>query len=538
VIPFVFNRGQRKLWRLIETKRRAAPLWPLKIIVLKARQIGLSTFCQGWSYHDASLNDNITALSMAHDSDSTENIFRMARIFYKYTDDEVRSQAQYESKKGYEFQRSNSRMIIQTAGNIHAGASFTINFLHLSEVARYKDPEALDTSFFPSVPHHPSSVIVIESTAKGAGAWFQDMWNMAGDPHAHWLRIFIPWYFADDYTQGFRGYGDKVVIEKNKFIKSMDEEEKWLHSRLRLSMEQLRWRRTKIVGDFKGDIEKFRQEFPSTPQEAWITAGQLAFDKVKLRTMAKHVKQPEFMGNIYSGGKLLRDNAGSLWIWEYPKKEETYDIGADVAQGTADGAFSTGQVIERKTKRQMAEWRGKIDPIEFAKPLLLLGIMYNNAQIAIETNSMGCATQAELVKKYYNLYRWRYRDEVVPKMTRKLGWYTTRSSKDYLISTAKHIVYSYKGEPLIRSERLMGELFTFVTDGIGRYYGVSRNDMTDLIMGWLIALTIASDEEEQYGTVKHENIEKIEKPEGVLFDKNWEKILGGHGKDNRNWLDL
>jgi hypothetical protein len=462
----------------------------------------------------------------------------MARIFYKYTADDIRSLAQYESKKGYEFKQTDSRMVIQTAGNIHAGASFTINFLHLSEVARYKDPEALDTSFFPSVPNHPSSVIMIESTAKGAGAWFQDMWNMAGDPQAKWLRIFIPWYFADDYTQSFRGYGSKAVAVKNKFIASMDEEEKWLRGKLRLSLEQLRWRRTKIIGEFKGDVEKFRQEYPSTPQEAWITAGQLAFDKVKLRAMSKHITQPEIMGNIYSGGKVLRDNAGSLWVWEYPKKEESYDIGADVSEGTPDGAFSTAQVIERKTKRQMAEWRGKIDPIEFAKPLMLLGIMYNNAQIAIETNSMGCATQAKLVEKYYNIYRWRYRDEIVPKMTRKLGWYTTRNSKDYLISTAKHIVYSYNGNPLIRSERLMGELLTFVTDGMGKYYGVSRSNMTDLVMAWLIALTIASDEEEKYDSPRYVKPEKIERPEGALCDRKWEKILSGGGRDNRHWMDL
>jgi len=537
IVPFVFNRGQKKLWRLIFQRRKIAKSWPLKIIVLKARQIGLSTFCQGLAYHRTTLYDNITALTMAHDIESTENIFRMARIFHKYTDPVVQIKTQYESKKGFEFQESNSRLIIQTAGNIHAGASFTINFLHLSEVARYKSPDLLDTSFFPSVPHNPSSVIIVESTAKGAGAWFQDMWKMAEDPQTRWLRIFIPWYFAEEYSHAFYGY--QGVKDKKMIQETLDEEEKWLRKVLKLSLAQLRWRRNKIQGDFRGDKEKFRQEFPSTPEEAWVTAGQLAFDKIQLRKATKYVEQPKFIGNIFSGGKLLRDNSGNLWIWKHPEPGVFYDIGADISQGTEEGNLSTAEVIERHTKCQVAEWRGRIGPIEFAKPLALLGTYYNNAQIAPEVNSMGCATLAELTKDYYNLYRWRYRDEVVPRLSKKLGWVTTRSSKDLLISTAKHILFICGDKPLIRSQRLMDELLVFVTDGLGRYYAVNANYTDDLVMAWLISLIAASDEEEKYSGVKVEKKGTIVKPEDVMIDKQWERILGNTGeKGNKHWLDL
>jgi len=203
-IPFVFNKGQKKIWTQIHAFRKKAPSSPLRVIILKARQIGASTMFQALGIHRTIFNGNVTALTMAHDSDSTENIHRMAKLFYRSVDGKIKPSTQYDSKKGYEFRENNSRLLIQTAGNVNAGASFTINYLHLSEAARYRNPDLLDTSFFPSIPNNSSSVIVIESTAKttslDSGKWFREMWDAAETEGSRWLRIFIPWFFTTNIT--------------------------------------------------------------------------------------------------------------------------------------------------------------------------------------------------------------------------------------------------------------------------------------------------------------------------------------------------
>lgn len=539
VSPFVFNKGQRKIWTKIRAHRFRQKTYPLKMIVLKARQVGASTYFQGLGIWNAVLFKNITALTMAHDSDSSENIHRMTKLFYRHIDKEIKPPTQYDSKRGYEFKDNNSRILIQTAGNVHAGASFTINFLHLSEVARYKNPDMLDTSFFPSVPNHPSSTIIIESTAKamnlGSSRWFKDMWEAAGDESSGWIRIFIPWFFMDDYSLNFAGqFGNK---KKKRFIETMDDEEKYLHIELKISLEQLRWRRLKIVEDFKGDIDKFRQEFPSTDKEAWISSGNRVFDMPKLRKISDFIKPPEFTGDIVSGGLLRRDNTGPLWIWKHPQAGEIYDIGVDVGAGKDGGNPSTIQVIQRAGKQQVAEWKGLIDPIELAIPVALLGTLYNNAQVAVEVNSVGYATQIQLSKVYYNIYRWRHRDELVPRLSKKTGWHTTKSSKGWLVSLAKHLVLQWDNKPFIRSQRLMNELLAFVSDGVGSYYAMAGGE-DDLVIAWMIALMIANDEDFGVSSMPKENIEKIIKPDEVWCDKNWEKNIGGRGKDKkRDWLN-
>ncbi|MCP4570343.1 MAG: hypothetical protein GY841_22405, partial [FCB group bacterium] len=182
--------------------------------------------------------------------------------------------------------------------------------------------------------------------------------------------------------------------------------------------------------------EKFRQENPSTPEEAFIVSGTPVFDRKKLRIMAQKTRDPMFRGEV-GDLTLLPNDQGSLKVWESPQKGQVYCIGGDVADGGEGGDYSCLEVWKKLpspyTAEQVAEWHGHLDPYNFAHIAKKLGKFYNTALIGIETNAHGIATINELQRSYWNLYRQEYFDRYKNTRVNKLGWETTNKSKKLLI---------------------------------------------------------------------------------------------------------
>ena len=73
--------------------------------------------------------------------------------------------------------------------------------------------------------------------------------------------LFYPWYWQAEYK--------RTVIEPVK----LDDEEIELKRIYNLTNEQLMWRRAKLQSDFKGREYLFKQEYPSSIQEAFVTTS-------------------------------------------------------------------------------------------------------------------------------------------------------------------------------------------------------------------------------------------------------------------------
>jgi hypothetical protein len=203
---------------------------------------------------------------------------------------------------------------------------------------------------------------------------------------------------------------------------------------------------------------------------------------------------------------------GPLWIWKMPEPDAEYDLGVDVAMDSEEEQeegqpeairsadeqdFSAIQVLKRGTLEQVAEWRGRVHPIELAELSATLGYYYNTAQIAPESKGIGVATTGHLstVLRYPNIYRWRYRDRAANALTKYQGWDTTPTSKQYLVAFATSVVRNRPPtEPLIHSKRLFGEIETFVRVGYGRYEAAA-DFKDDLALSWFIALVTSNDED-------------------------------------------
>ena len=97
---------------------------------------------------------------------------------------------------------------------------------------------------------------------------------------------------------------------------------------------------------------------------------------------------------------------GYLEVWAYPKRNGTYSVGGDVAEGLEKGDYSVGEVLNRDTGQQVAEWHGHIDPDLFGEELVKLAIYFNRAWLAVEINNHGISTNKAIVRTGYNrIYR-------------------------------------------------------------------------------------------------------------------------------------
>jgi len=150
-------------------------------------------------------------------------------------------------------------------------------------------------------------------------------------------------------------------------------------------------------------------------------------------------------------------------------------------------------VIQRGTNRQVAEWRSRsINVMELAEYAAALGYYYQRAQIAVEVNGIGVATNMKLsAMGYPNIYVWRYRDEVSTRFSKKIGWETNFRTKKWLISFAVNEVMH--DNVIIRSEELLDEMRQYVHLGNERY-GAASDGYDDRVMAFLIALTASDDE--------------------------------------------
>ncbi len=520
IVPFKFNRAQELLWKTIETQRTKGE--PIRIGILKARQLGISTFCQGFGYWQIVTNENTNGLAVAHDNDSTSKIFEISRRFYDYMP--IRPMRRYSNRRELTFANPSERqrgrvsglgsqMEIRTAGTIGAGRGATYQFLHLSEVALWPYPEILVSALFPTVPYAPETTIILESTAHGAGDWWHAFWQEMKNGETPFVPVFIPWFVMPEYSLS-------PDLAKTWLRTALSPEEKTLMRRYKLDKGQLAWRRMKIrelgrraeeatIG-ISGE-HLFRQEFPVDELEPWLVAGLPMFDTQRLTLALNNtVKTPIAVGYLDPALVFHADPMGPIAVWEFPKPKVDYCAGVDVAMGSAGGDFSCVQITRSGEASQVARWHGRLDPIVFAHEVDKIGRWYNTALVAVELNNQGLATQTELRHRgYWRQYQWRYLDRFTDKITDKIGWDTNARTKPLLTA---HMAYLIReGTCLLHERELVEEALHFIHPGRG---AVGFHD--DRIMAFMISTYCDSlDRSQGASSVGHVLPEAMATPAGL-----------------------
>ncbi len=463
---FKFNAVQQRVYKVIEKLRDACK--PIRIIFLKARQTGISTLTEGLIFQDTATHPNVTSLVIAHNKESTGHIFKMSKMFWNKMDPDFRPMRQYSNKIEISFDNSSetkrkedpglgSSIRVDTANNPNAFRGFTGQNLHCSELAFWEKPDEVMLGLLQAIPAIAESMIIIESTANGAGGYFYHMWKDAKAGENDFVPIFIPWHEDPEYRKILPP--DFKILDMNHPIHG---NELKLKERYNLDDEQIWWRRWYIKNYCNNDPLKFKQEYPITDNEAFVATGSNVFDTDTIEEYRETVKpapRGEFM-ETNKGIEFEEKSNGRWWIWEKPEEDNRYVMGFDVAEGLAEGNFSSGQILDKKHIEQVAEFHGHLKPEVLALEIKKAGLYYNGALAAVEANNHGLTTLAALKPIYFRIYYQREFDKRVNKMTRKMGWHTNRKSKPLMIDRLEKTIRNK--EIIINSSLTLDELAEYV----------------------------------------------------------------------------
>jgi len=463
LVDFKLNPAQEHALEAIQRQQSRGK--PVRVITLKARREGISTLYQALMFHKISFYKNRNAMVVAHELTSSKEIFEMSRRFYqspKYPSIRPMIRSLESKKLHYDNpdpkgkRGLDSKLTVETAMDVQAGRSMEINYLHLSEMAFYRDPDTLMTGLLQCVDStNPDTMIFMESTANGVGGYFYDFVQTTLKGENDYILVFLPWFIDPRYTHAIDGDFNNISEEDRRAEERIRTLYKWDGKRVTLTNEQLYWRRKKIANDFKGDSKLFQQEYPGSIDEAFISSGRLRFDHARLAEIQSEARPPVFVGYIHQertqkGRKfnLEKSDKGYLKIYEKPVKGAEYVLFADVSEGkllipgradTAD--YSSIDVLRCDTMEQVAHWHGRIAPELLAAELLKLGRYYNEGFLTAEKNNMGYDVIAR-IKNYPRTYIRLQHDRNGKEITRDFGWVTTLKTKPRMINILAELISS------------------------------------------------------------------------------------------------
>jgi hypothetical protein len=412
------NVPQQKLHAAIEAQRRETG--KVRIIILKARQQGFSTYVHGRLYWTVSQRTARKGLVVAHVSDSTRTLFDMYRRTHADMPPALRFKTAYSSRKELVFDGRDSAIQVATAGGDGIARGETFSDAHLSEVAFWPKATAADNlnALLQSIPNTKDTSIYIESTANGMSGVFYDLWTKAVTGENGFIPFFSPWFDSPEYVEDVPA-GFEHSYEEMELIEQYG-----------LTDEQLMFRRRKIAQNGK---EKFQQEYPSNAEEAFIASGRPVFNPDQIHSMLTKSEQPLYYMAL-EGQTFEKHPRGELRVWKEKDPEARYYIGADVAIGIQNGDYSVAQVLDDQ-KKLVASWRGHVHPDFFADVLYALGTYYNVAKIAVENNNHGLLTAIRLGRDlaYENTYTEIGEGQLNDRDSFTIGFRTTVKTKPLII---------------------------------------------------------------------------------------------------------
>lgn len=491
VVPLAFNPIQSMYWA--EKANRD--------IILKPRQLGFSTLTIARFFECVVNEENVTAVIIAHDADSTQKMFQSVQLMYERLPESKKEQLnngrnkpKYGNRKEFFFAGNNSRIYVGTAGSDKFGRSQTINYLLCSEVAFWPNPEELMTGLLQAVPY--DGEIVIESTANGVGNYYYQTYTDAKEGRNNWKPHFYSWFQHPEY---------QLPLSKGEELVPDEDEKELLKHYPFLTPQQLKWRRWKISEMPEEDgitrEDRFKQEYPSNDDEAFLNTGTPVYDAKKVIPWKKvleerYKKKKPVKGSLHyeldergmithDSIKFVPDPHGPLTIYEMPQKGHPYVIGCDIAEGGHDS--SVGQVRNNVSWNQAAMWRGKTDTDLFAKQMYCLGIFYNTALIGIETNFDTHPVKELDRLQYPRQYVREVPDTFTGQVQKKYGFQTNTATRPVIIS--RHVGLVREQIHTFNDVTTLAEMLTFVRNKVGKPEAMAgKHD--DTILADAIALEI------------------------------------------------
>lgn len=496
IIPLKMNQPQTELYNRIKELKKEKK--PVRVIILKARQMGFSTLTEAILFKEVATKHNVNAGIITHEAKATNNLFTMSKLFYDNLPNPIKPNIRNRNAQELNFNNENntglnSKIVCMTAGD-GAGRSGTFNFLHLSEFAFWSgDKKEAYISLMQTVPRNENSMVIIESTANGY-EYFKELWDKAVKKESDFIPVFIGWNKLKEYQMEYTGF-------------QLTEEEKELQRIYGLTLEQLEWRRWCIRNNCGGDIDIFKQEYPINPEEAFLNSGSCYFNVENVINRIQNLREPVKTGSFiydYDGIKITNirwknEQDGFIKIYEEPKANYPYVVSGDTAGEGSD--YFIGQVLDNTNGKQIAVLRKEFDADEYTRQMYCLGKYYNNALIGIESN-FDTFPIKELERIGYKKQFIREKEDTYTgKIVKAYGFRTDRITRPLILSELQALVNDHI--ELINDKETLEEMLVFVRNEKGRPEA-QEGSHDDLVMALAIAYYIRTQQDMTVKVDTHE----------------------------------
>ena len=427
-------------------------------IVLKARQMGLSTWIAGRFFLGALATPGTVTVHVAHTREAATGLFRMVgRMWANLPEDMRAGQAKLLRNNAGEmvFAANDSEIRVVSAAEPNAGRGLTVHQLHVSELSRWQG-DAAETLAGLRAALAPGGELVMESTPNGAFGCFYEQWVAA--ERNGMVRHFFPWWTEP-------GYVSSAPVEEASLS---DEELALMRGPAALRLEQISFRRE--LAERFGALQM--QEFAEDPATCFRESGACVFETRPLLERMAALEEPA--GRRWNG---------AVEIYWPPQPGRRYVVAVDPAGGTEDGDFSAAEVIDRASGMQCAEMQARWPPQMTARRVAELAREYGGALLVVERNNHGAAVLAYLESEGgFETYRG---------VDGQPGWLTTSSSRDAMLGTLQVLVSSEARR--LQSRRLLEECRSFVLRNGRMEAAAGAHD--DLVLAMAIAQAVRKERE-------------------------------------------
>ncbi len=409
-------------------------------VVLKARQLGLSTLTAGYALWMMTFQHDKNILVIATKQDTAKNLVTKVRVMHANLPAWLKQPCVEDNKLSLRYR--NGSQIKAVASSEESGRSEALSLLIIDEAAFIDKIDTIWAASQQTLATGGKALII--STPNGVGNFFHKVWTEAESGINDFNFIRLHWSLHPDRDDEWRKEQDKLLGPS-------------------LAAQEC-------------DCD-------------FITSGRSVIDGLILEKIRENdVREPMERRGVDS----------NYWIWQPPNYTKNYVVSADVSRG--DGTdYSAFHIIDVETLEQVAEYRGKISTQDFGNMLVNVATEYNNALLVVENNNIGWAAIQQVIDREYENLFYTSKDlqyvDVQHQMTNKYrtqernmvpGFSTTQKTRPLIIAKLEEM---FREESVnVHSQRLIDELFVFIYNGNRAEALVGYND--DLVMSFAIALWV------------------------------------------------
>jgi hypothetical protein len=413
-------------------------------IILKSRQLGISTLSAGYSLWTMLFHSDKNVLVIAKDKDTAKNLVTKVRVMYSGLPQWLKTNVDEDNKLSLRL--ANGSQIKAVAATAEAGRSEALSLLVIDEAAFIENIDSIWTAAQQTLATGGNCIAL--STPNGVGNWFHQQWMGAEDGTNNFNTIKLHWTNHPDRDKFWRAEQDKV-LGPSQAAQECD-------------------------ADF-------------------LTSGQSVVDPAILQWYKDTF--------VESPAEELGVDRG-FWVFRQPDYSKQYIVVADVARG--DGSdFSACQVFDVEDMEQVAEYKGKLSTTDYGNFLIEVATKYNDALLVVENNNIGWATIQTIIDRGYKNLFYQSKDLQVVDVEHQVnnkyrqqdksmvpGFSTTAKTRPLIIAKMEE----YTREKLVKlhSNRLVDELFVFIykTGLINAKAEAMQGYNDDLVMSYSIALWV------------------------------------------------